>query len=256
MARDGDERLASATFLAAQTDFSEAGELMLFINESQLTFLEDTMWEQGFLDTRQMAGAFQMLRSSDLVWSRMVRDYLLGERQPVTDLMAWNADATRMPYRMHSEYLRRMFLGNDLAAGRYDVSGRSVVLSDIRLPLFAVATEWDHIAPWRSVYKLQLLTDTEVTFVLTQGGHNAGIVSPPGVAERAYRVGTKAHDAAYVDADVWAARAGRKDGSWWPEWAAWLDAHSGPAGAPPSLGTSAGSYAAGDDAPGTYVLVK
>jgi polyhydroxyalkanoate synthase len=198
-----------------------------------------------------MAGAFQMLRSSDLVWSRMVQDYLLGERRPVTDLMAWNADATRMSYRMHSEYLRRLFLGNDLAAARYSVGGRAVALSDIRIPLFAVATEWDHIAPWRSVYKLQRLTDADVTFVLTQGGHNAGIVSPPGTPERAYRVGTKAHGATYVDADVWAARSERKDGSWWPEWIAWLDARSGPEVAPPSLGMASGAYAAVADAPGS-----
>ena len=164
---------------------------MLFINESQLAFLEDVMWEQGFLDSRQMAGTFQLLRSNDLIWSRMVRTYLMGEREPMTDLNAWNADATGMPYRQHAEYLRRLFLDNDLAEGRLSAGGKPVALTDICAPIFAIGTETDHVAPWRSVYKFNLLTDTEVSFLLTSGGHNVGIVSEPGHPSRHYRVATR-----------------------------------------------------------------
>ena len=254
MARDGDRRLASTSFFAAQTDFTEAGELMLFIDESQLAFLEDVMWEQGFLDSRQMAGAFQLLRSNDLVWSRAMRTYLLGEREPMTDLMAWNVDATRMPFRMHAEYLRSMFLDNDLAEGRFKAGGRPVALKDIDTPLFAVGTERDHVAPWRSVYKFHLLTDTEVTFLLTSGGHNAGIVSEPGHRGRRYRVTTKKPDHAYVDPEVWAADTPLREGSWWPEWTAWLARHSGALCPPPRMGATDAGYAAMGAAPGTYVL--
>jgi polyhydroxyalkanoate synthase len=253
MARDGDDRLRSLSLLAAQTDFTEAGELTLFINESQLTFLEDSMWEQGFLDTKQMAGAFQLLRSNDLIWSRLVHDYLMGERRAMTDLMAWNADATRMPYRMHSEYLRHLFLDNDLAAGRYRVDGRPVALADIAAPIFAVGTQWDHVAPWRSAYKIHLLADTDVTFLLTSGGHNAGIVSEPGRPDRAYQMRTRRHDERYTDPDTWAAETPRQEGSWWPPWAAWLDARSGGPVTPPALGAPEAGYPPLQDAPGTYV---
>ncbi len=256
MARDGDDRFGSLTFFAAQADFTEAGELTLFINESQLSFLEDMMWEQGFLDTKQMAGAFQMLRSNDLVWSRLVRDYLMGERAPMTDLMAWNADATRMPYRMHTEYLRQLFLDNDLAEGRYQADGRKVALTDIRTPLFAVGTELDHVAPWHSVYKFHLLTDADVTFLLTNGGHNAGIVSEPGHAHRHYRVATRQGNDHYVDPEVWLAETPVRQGSWWPEWSRWLDAHSGDAVAPPEMGAPKAGYASVGDAPGTYVRMR
>jgi poly[(R)-3-hydroxyalkanoate] polymerase subunit PhaC len=254
MARDGDERIATLTLLATQTDFTEAGELMLFIDESQIAFLEDMMWEQGFLDSRQMAGAFEMLRSNDLVWSHLVRDYLLGERQPMTDLMAWNADATRMPYRMHSDYLRKLFLGNDLAEGRFAAAGAPVALEDIRVPIFAVGTESDHVAPWRSTYKINLQTETEVTYLLTSGGHNAGIVSEPGHHGRSFRIRTKRASDLYVDPERYLTEAERGAGSWWPQWTNWLAAHGGGGVAPPRIGAPELGYPPIADAPGTYVL--
>jgi polyhydroxyalkanoate synthase len=256
LARDGDDRLASVTLLAAQTDFSEAGELLLFIDENELAYLEDMMWDQGYLDSRQMAGAFQMLRSVDLLWSRMVRQYLLGEREQMTDLMAWNADGTRMPARMHTEYLRDLFLDNRLSRGRYAVEGRPVALTDIRCPIFALGTETDHIAPWQSVYKIRLLTDTEVTFVLTSGGHNAGVVSPPERADRRFRMLTVSAAEPYAPPDLWAAGAPQRSGSWWPAWQAWLAARSGPPGPPPPLGRPEKGYPPLAPAPGTYVLQR
>jgi polyhydroxyalkanoate synthase len=252
MARDGDERLKSVTLMAAQQDFTEAGELMLFINDSQVHFLEDQMWSKGYLDTKQMAGAFQLLRSQDLIWSKIVHEYLMGERAPMSDLMAWNADATRMPYRMHSEYLRRLFLNNDLAEGRYAVDGRPISLTDIRAPIFAVGTERDHVAPWRSAFKVHMLTDTDVTFLLTTGGHNAGIVSEPGHSGRSYRILTKATLDKYLDPDSWLTRAEKYDGSWWPAWSDWLVTQSGKPVAPPTIG--APSRPPLMDAPGSYVL--
>ncbi len=253
MARDNDDRLASMTLFAAQGDFTEAGELMLFINESQISFLENMMWDSGYLDTNQMAGAFQILRSNDLIWSRVIREYLLGGRQPMNDLMAWNADATRLPQRMHSEYLRRLFLNNDLAEGRYEVEDHPISLFDIRVPIFAVGTTSDHVAPWRSVYKLNLIPDLPVTFVLTSGGHNAGIVSEPGRPGRNYQIRTRLREEHYVDPDTWQAETPRHEGSWWPEWHAWQERLSSEMVAPPPIGAAEQGYAPRRDAPGLYV---
>jgi polyhydroxyalkanoate synthase len=254
MGRDGDERLKSMTLLASQTDFSEAGELTLFINESQLSFLDDMMWQQGFLDARQMTGAFQILRSNDLIWSKIIHEYLMGERAPMTDLMAWNTDATRMPYRMHSEYLRRLFFNNDLAEGRFRAGGQPVALTDIRMPVFAVGTVWDHVAPWRSTYKIHLQTSGNVTYVLATGGHNAGIVSEIGRTDRSFQVLSKTAEEPYLDPEAYLATAPRKQGSWWPEWVNWLSEHSDAPTSPPPMGIPGRTPGNLQDAPGAYIL--
>ncbi|MFP4146203.1 MAG: PHA/PHB synthase family protein [Halorhodospira sp.] len=255
MARDGDDRLASMTLLAAQADFTEPGELDLFIDESQVTFLEDMMWEEGYLDGAKMAGAFQLLRSKDLIYSRLIHEYLMGQRSPVIDLMAWNADTTRLPYRMHSEYLRDLFLNNDLVEGRYDVGAQPVHIGDIQVPTFVVGTEKDHIAPWHSVYKInRFLPRAEVTFTLTTGGHNAGIVTPPGHPRRVYRTLARQRHAPYLPPKQFLQKAPQQKGSWWPEWEGWLREHSGNRVAPPSLGLKEGPYQPLDEAPGTYIL--
>jgi polyhydroxyalkanoate synthase len=256
MGRDADDRLASMTLLAAQTDFSEPGELELFIDDSQVAHLEDIMWDRGYLDSTQLAGAFQWMNSNDLIWSRLLKDYLLGEGTPMTDLMAWNADGTRLPYRMHAEYLRRMFLKNDLASGRYPVNGKPVTLTAIQCPIYGIGTVRDHVSPWRSVHKLHLLTNVDTTFLLTSGGHNVGIVNPPGVEGRSYQVLTRLHDGPYLDPDAWLQAAAPHEGSWWTHWLGWLQSHSGESGPLPAMGAPDMGLASLCEAPGQYVLEK
>ncbi len=253
MARDGSNSLETITFLATQTDFTEPGELELFINDSQLAFLEDMMWEQGYLRSDQMAGAFQLLRSNDLIWSHVAHNYLIGERTTMTDLMAWNTDATRMPYRMHSEYLRWLFLNNDLAEGRYCVDNRPIALTDIREPVFVVGTQRDHVAPWRSVFKFHLLADTDVTFVLTSGGHNTGIVAEPGCSGRSYQLTERKSDDRFVDPDNWIDETPVNQGSWWTAWFDWLKSHSKEPVLPPTFGAPEAGYYILGDAPGKYI---
>ncbi len=245
--------LASLSLLAAETDFSEPGEMGVLIDESQVAMLEDQMAERGFLTGRQMAGSFQFLHSRELVWSALTRELMLGERLRPNDLMAWNADVTRMPAAMHSEYLRRCYLRNELAEGLYPVEGKPVSLGDIRQPIFAVGTEKDHVSPWRSVYKLHRLTNTELAFALTNGGHNAGIVSEPGHPGRHYAMHTSTPGDPVRDTEAWQAQARRHEGSWWSAWHAWLLSHGSHAQVPARQIDAAAALC---DAPGTYVMVR
>ena len=253
LAREHSRQLASMTLLAAQVDFSEPGELSLFIDEGQISFLEHLMREKGVLDAAQMAGTFRLLRSNDLVWSYRITNYLLGKREPPSDLMSWNADGTRLPYRMHSEYLRSLFLRNELASGRYRVEGRPVALSDIRVPVFAVGTLFDHVAPWRSVYKIHMLTETDVTFALATAGHNVGIVADTADKSRHFQIRTRPKGAPYMDADSWRDVADARDGSWWLAWQEWLSGHSGRRVKPPPVGCADAGLAPLCQAPGEYV---
>lgn len=240
----------SLTFLAAQTDFSEPGELGLFIDESQVGFLDDISGTTGYFSGKQMAGSFQFLHSRNLVWTRRMREYLMGEREQATDLMAWNSDTTRMPARMHHEYLTSLYLHNALATNRYRVGERSISLSDIRIPVFLVATSRDHISPWGSVYKLHQLTDTEITFVLASGGHNAGIISEPGHLNREYQLSTRKAHGPWIEPTQWAASTKHSKGSWWPAWERWLSKHSGRKQVAQVMAKESGLCAA----PGEYVL--
>ncbi|MES0863417.1 alpha/beta fold hydrolase [Ruegeria sp. SCPT10] len=253
MQRDGDDRLASITLMAAQVDFAEAGELLLFIDDSQVAFVEDLMWLQGCLDRPQMSRTFTTIRAEDLIYARAVRRYFLGEDDLPTDLTVWNNDTTRMPARMHSEYLRGLFLENRLSAGRFAVEGRVVALKDIRVPMFVVGTESDHIAPWRSVYKIRLFTDGDLTFVLTNGGHNGGILSEPGHKHRHYRQGHRPADALYTSPDDWLEATEIRQGSWWPAMADWIKSLSSGETAPPPMSGKQKGVEKLPKAPGTYI---
>ncbi|NIC43457.1 alpha/beta hydrolase [Aquabacterium sp. A08] len=245
--------LASLSLLAAETDFSEPGEMGILIDEAQVRLLEDMMADKGFLTGRQMAASFQFLHARELVWSSRTRRWLLGEEEVPNDLMRWNADVTRLPAVMHSQYLRTCFLNNDLAEGRFVFAGQPIALRDIRCPVFAVGTVKDHVAPWRSVYKIHRLVSAEVTFVLTSGGHNAGIVSEPGHPGRHHQQLTTATDMPWRTPDEWLAAAPVHDGSWWPAWSEWLVAQGSgqrvPARHPPP-------HARLGPAPGQYVMVR
>jgi polyhydroxyalkanoate synthase len=258
LAAQGDDRLASMTLLAAQQDFSEPGELSLFVSPSQIDMLETTMRRTGVLKSEQMGAAFALLRARDLLWTPAVNSYVRGKRDTPNDIMAWNADGTRMPCRMHAEYLRQLYLNNALARGEFISAGRPVDLSAIRLPMFVVGTETDHVAPWTSVYKARGLTrSADYTFLLTSGGHNAGIVSGPAHPRRRHRLRTWSNERDTLTPQEWLASTKPEAGSWWPVWDRWLVEHSTTTRvAPPKVGSAAAGYPPIADAPGQYVLQK
>ncbi len=254
MARDGKEPLESISLFAAQGDFSEAGEVLRFISDSQLEFVDKYMWKKGYLDSENMGGTFGALRASDMFYGSAVNRYLMGNNQAPNDLMAWNADGTRMPYRMHTDYLHQLFLKNELARNKFVVGDRPVSLMDIRAPMFILGTETDHVAPWKSVYKIIGLTNTDRTFLLTSGGHNAGVISGPAHPRRRYRMHTQFTDDKFIDPDRWFKTVEAKEGSWWPAWDAWLDSQMSAQVKPPSMGASRKGLKPLADAPGTYVF--
>ena len=256
MARDGDKSLASVGLLAAQTDFTEPGELQVFMDEGQLAELDELMAKQGYLDGSQMAAAFAMLRATDMIWSRSTRRYYLGEQEQVSDMMSWDADTTRMPARMHSEYLHKLYLHNDLAEGRLIVEDRPVAISDIKVPCFLVSAETDWVAPWKSVYKFLLLNGADVTFALASGGHNGGIVSVPGMPHRHYRLLRRPTGATFEAAQPWMDATPPIAGSWWTEYVAFLGTQSSPAAAPPPMGNAAVRLGPFELAPGSYVMQR
>ena len=252
IALDSLPELASVTLLAAQTEFSEPGELGVFIDEDQLNTLNQAMARTGYLSGRQMAGSFQFMNSRDLVWSRNTRRYLLGQDEVGNDMMSWNADVTRLPERMHSEYLSSLFLNNALASGHYRVGGVGVSLMDIKAPMLVVGTVRDHVSPWHSVYKIHQLTETQITFILAAGGHNAGIISEPGHARRSYQIKCTEKGQAWIEPATWAAEAPLVDGSWWEAMHSWLHERSGTPIAPPAIKPADVLC----DAPGENIMVR
>ncbi|MEJ8837307.1 PHA/PHB synthase family protein [Ramlibacter sp. AN1133] len=222
--------LKTVNIIAGQVDFQDPGELGLFMDESQVAFLEDLMAESGYLDGRRMAGAFQLINSKDLVWSKLLHEYLMGAETPMNALRAWNADATRMPARMHGEYLRRLYMENQLADGEYRFRGLPISLRSIRVPMFVLGTERDHVSPWPSVFKVLRLAHAPARFVLTAGGHNVGVVNPANGSlanpKATYRWADHSLDeAAPADPQAWYATAQQERGSWWACWNAWLHHH-------------------------------
>ncbi len=250
MAVKRDTRIKSATYFVTMVDFAEAGELSVFIDEEQLAALEERMNAKGYLEGRDMATTFNMLRANDLIWSFVVNNYLLGKSPFPFDLLYWNADSTRMPAAMHSFYLRNMYQENLLVKpGGITLAGVPIDLRKIKTPSFLLSTREDHIAPWRSTYAATRLYRGPVKFVLSASGHIAGVVNPPGS-----KYGHWENDKNPPTAEEWLATATAVPDSWWPAWARWVSQYSG--GEVPARQPGDGKLKPLEDAPGSYVTVR
>jgi polyhydroxyalkanoate synthase subunit PhaC len=251
MAKKRDDRFLSATFFTALTDFKEAGELKVFIDDEQLTLLEDHLEHKGYLEGRHMANVFNMMRDNDLIWSFVVNNYLMGRDPMAFDLLYWNSDCTRMPAAMHTFYLRNMYLENRLIQPRgIQIMGEALDLRDVKLPVYQLSTETDHIAPWRSTYTPSQLYAGPYRFVLSGSGHIAGVVNPP--AAKKYCYWTNPNNPPVPE--DWLASAERHDGSWWPDWLEWIKPHAGKL--IPARKPGDGKLKPVEDAPGSYVKVR
>ncbi len=245
------KRVASATFFVSLLDFSQPGELGVFIDEEQVQSLERKMNERGYLEGSEMAGTFNLLRANDLVWSFVVNNYLLGKDPFPFDLLYWNADSTRMPARMHSFYLRNMYIKNLMGVpGGIELAGVPIDLSKVKLPAYFISTIEDHIAPWKTTYRGARYLKGPVKFVLGGSGHIAGIVNPP--AAKKYHYWT--NDAMPDSAEEWFEGAAQRPGSWWEDWQRWIEPHGG--GKAPARIPGEGALRALEDAPGSYATMR
>jgi polyhydroxyalkanoate synthase len=251
MAKKELDLIESATFFTAQVDFSEAGDLLVFIDEEQLDSLEEQIEESGgYLEGTSMANTFNMLRSNDLIWSYVVNNYLLGKDPARFDILYWNADATRMPKNLHMAYLRECYLNNNLSQGKMKLDGETLDLADVKVPVFLQSGREDHIAPYGSVYKASHLYGGPVTFMLAGSGHIAGVINPPSANKYMYWT----NDDVSGDVDAWLSTAKEHPGSWWPYWEEWLRQRSGTKVKARIPGS--GKLEVIEDAPGSYVKVR
>jgi polyhydroxyalkanoate synthase subunit PhaC len=248
LAATGDDRIGSITLLNTLLDYSEPGVLGTFTDELTVSRLERQMRQRGYLDSKQMATTFDVLRPNDLIFNYVVSNWLLGEAPPAFDILAWNADSTRMPATMHTFYLRSLYQRNELARGLLELAGQQLSLPDVKSDVYVVGAVNDHIVPWQASYKATALLGGDVRYVLSSGGHIAGIVNPPG-PKAWYEA---AEPPSPATAGLWREGATRHSGSWWEDWAAWAGQRAGPLTKPPSLGSK--RYPAIGEAPGTYVL--